>query len=102
MSLKVLLVCGTGASSGFMAVSMRKAAKKQGLDYQIQARSEAELDNYLDETDVIMIGPHLSFIETEIKQAVSGTNKKVILMNPDYYAMLDGKQALKHLQSVLN
>lgn len=60
MSLKVLLVCGTGASSGFMAVSMRKAAKKQGLDYQIQARSEAELDNYLDETDVIMIGPHLS------------------------------------------
>lgn len=41
-------------------------------------------------------------METEIKQAVSGTNKKVILMNPDYYAMLDGKQALKHLQSVLN
>ena len=43
MSLKVLLVCGTGASSGFMAVSMRKAAKKPGLDYRIKERSRTIL-----------------------------------------------------------
>ena len=29
--MKILLVCGAGASSGFMAQSMRKAAKKRGL-----------------------------------------------------------------------
>ncbi|HIY93681.1 PTS sugar transporter subunit IIB [Companilactobacillus sp. HBUAS56275] len=102
MSLQVLLVCGTGASSGFMAVSMRKVAKKKGLDYQIKARSESELENYLAETDVIMIGPHLSFMEAEIKQLVTGTDKKVILMNSDYYATLDGEKALDHLQSVLD
>lgn len=99
MSLKVLLVCGTGASSGFMAVSLRKAVKKKGLDYQIQARSEAELENYLGETDIIMIGPHLSFMEEEIEEMVRGTSKMVILMHPSYYATLDGEKALDHLQS---
>ena len=47
MSKKVLLICGSGASSGFMAANMRKAAKKAGLDFKIQARSEAELSDYL-------------------------------------------------------
>lgn len=59
MSLNILLVCGSGASSGFMAANMRKAAKKAGLDYKIQARSEAELNDYANDIDVLMVGPHL-------------------------------------------
>ncbi|KRK75193.1 hypothetical protein FC67_GL001706 [Companilactobacillus alimentarius DSM 20249] len=102
MSLRVLLVCGTGASSSFMAVSMRKAVQQLGLDYKIQARSESELENYLDEVDVIMVGPHLSFMEEEIKKSIGGRKIKVILMNPAYYAVLDGKKALDHLQSELD
>ena len=43
--LNVLLVCGSGASSGFMAANMRKAASKQGLDIDIKARSESEIEN---------------------------------------------------------
>ena len=30
--LNVLLVCGSGASSGFMAANIRKAAAEKGLD----------------------------------------------------------------------
>ena len=35
--LSVLLVCGSGASSGFMAANMRKAAKAKGLDIEYQS-----------------------------------------------------------------
>ena len=59
MSKNILLICGSGASSGFMAANMRKAAKKGGLDYKIQARSEAELGEYADKIDALMVGPHL-------------------------------------------
>ncbi|MDD6710774.1 MAG: hypothetical protein PUE27_01625 [Sharpea porci] len=45
--LNVLLVCGSGASSGFMAANMRKAAKEMGLDYQIKVRSESEFEYML-------------------------------------------------------
>ncbi|CAJ1177766.1 PTS lactose transporter subunit IIB [Companilactobacillus crustorum] len=98
MSLNVLLVCGSGASSGFMAANMRKAAKKRGLDYKIQARSEAELENYADGINVLMIGPHLAYLEDEAKEIVDTNKVKVILMKSEYYSILNGDMALDHLQ----
>ena len=67
--LNVLLVCGSGASSGFMATNMRRAAVARGVDMDIKARSESEIENYV----------------------------KVILMKPEYYSTLDGNKALDHL-----
>lgn len=100
MSKNILLICGSGASSGFMAANMRKAAKKEGLDYKIQARSESELEDYADDIDALMVGPHLKFELDDIKKQVPD-NVKVILMKPDYYAVLDGAAAIKDLQSQL-
>ncbi|KGH62266.1 PTS lactose transporter subunit IIB [Oenococcus oeni S13] len=100
MSKKVLLICGSGASSGFMAVNIRKAAKKLGLDYSIKARSESELGDYVDDIDALMVGPHLKAEFQGIKERVP-SSIKVILMKPDYYSMLDGKGAVEHLKQEL-
>lgn len=98
MSLNVLLVCGSGASSGFMAANMRKAAKKAGLDYKIQARSEAELNYYASDIDVLMVGPHLKS-EFEALQKSVPDKVVTILMKPDYYSILDGAAAVEHIKS---
>ena len=98
MSLIVLLVCGSGASSGFMAANMRKAAKKAGLDYKIQARSEAELNDYANDIDVLMVGPHLKS-EFEALQKSVPDKVVTILMKPDYYSILDGAAAVEHIKS---
>lgn len=98
MSLNVLLVCGSGASSGFMAANMRKAAKKAGLDYKIQARSEAELNDYANDIDVLMVGPHLKS-EFEALQKSAPDKVVTILMKPDYYSILDGAAAVEHIKS---
>ena len=45
--LNVLLVCGSGASSGFMATNMRRAAVARGVEMDIKARSESEIENYV-------------------------------------------------------
>ena len=97
---EILLICGSGASSGFMAANMRKAAKKAGLDYHIQARSEAELGDYADSIDALMVGPHLKAEFDAIKDQVPD-KVKVILMKADYYSILDGKGAIDHLRSEL-
>ena len=81
--LNVLLVCGSGASSGFMAANMRKAAKEREIDITVTARSEAEIENYIDEIDEIL----------------QGSQVKHILMKPEYYSTLDGNKALDHLLS---
>ena len=59
LELKVLLLCGSGASSGFMATNIRKAAKKEGIKCSIIARSQTEAESYIDEVNCIMIGPHM-------------------------------------------
>lgn len=100
--LNVLLVCGSGASSGFMAANMRKAASKQGLEIDIKARSESEIENYIDEIDALMVGPHLAYILDEVDKYTHGTNVKVILMKADYYSTLNGEKAIAHLMEEMN
>ena len=39
----ILLACGAGASSGFIAQKMRKAAKQQGLEVSIRAVSDTDI-----------------------------------------------------------
>lgn len=95
--LNVLLVCGSGASSGFMASNIRKAAAKQEIDITVKARGEAEIENYIDEIDALMVGPHLAYILDEIEDYVGDNDVKVILMKPEYYSTLNGDAALEDL-----
>lgn len=95
--LNVLLVCGSGASSGFMAANMRKAATKKAIDMNIIARSESEIESYIDEIDALMVGPHLAYILDEVEEMIEGSDIKVLLMKADYYSTLDGEKALDDL-----
>lgn len=95
--LNVLLVCGSGASSGFMAANIRKAAIAKGVELDIKARGESEIENYIDDIDALMVGPHLAYILDEIEDYTNGRDVKVILMKPEYYSTLNGEQALNHL-----
>jgi len=97
--LKVLLVCGSGASSGFMAANIRKAATSKKVEVSITARGESEIENYIDEIDALMVGPHLAYIMDEIEEYTGGKDVKVILMKPEYYSTLNGDMALEHLLS---
>ncbi|MNO88132.1 Lichenan-specific phosphotransferase enzyme IIB component [compost metagenome] len=99
--LNVLLICGSGASSGFMAANLRKAAKKRNLNMDIKARGEAEIENYIDDIDALLVGPHLAYIVDEIEELTRDSDVKVLLMKPSYYSTLDGEAALNDLLSEL-
>ena len=94
--LNILLVCGSGASSSFMAAKMRVAAKKRDIELNVTARAESEIENYIDDVDAVMIGPHLSIWYDDVKKRY-GEECAVILMEKDYYSKLDGDKAIDHL-----
>lgn len=100
--LRVLLVCGSGASSGFMAANIRKAAAARNVEIDIKARGEAEIENYVDSIDALMVGPHLAYILDEIEEYVGDNDVKVILMKADYYSTLNGDAALDDLLKEFN
>ena len=94
--ISVLLVCGAGASSSFMAAKMRLAAKKKKIDLNVSARAESEIVNFICDVDAIMIGPQLSVYYEEVKERYS-EECAVILMKKEYYSTLNGDEAIEHL-----
>ena len=97
--LKIVLCCGSGASSGFMAANIKKAAKKRGLDSEVMARSESLIENYLSNTDIVLIAPHLSAESEFITKRCAGVPTMVI--DRQHYGMLDGEKVLNRILEIL-
>ena len=89
----VLLVCGSGASSGFMAANIRKAAAARGLSITVNARSESTVE----EIDCLMIGPHLASTLPEMEEICEGYDVKVGVIEQAAYARLNGDAALDQI-----
>ena len=94
--LNVLLVCGAGASSSFMAAKIRLAARNRGMDIAVAARSESEISNYIGTIDALLVGPHLHDAYEDARKHY-GQDCAVILMKKEYYSVLDGDKALDHI-----
>jgi len=98
----ILLVCGGGASSGFMAQNIRKAAKKRNMELNVMARSESEVDDYVNEIDVLLIGPHLKYMEEDLKSKVEPYNIPAAVIPQTIYGLLDGNKGLDLILELLN
>jgi cellobiose PTS system EIIB component len=102
MALRILIICGGGASSGFLAQGMRKAARGQGVEATVEARSESEVEEYVGRVDVVLVGPHLAFMLDHIRTLVEPHGIKVSLVPQAVYGRLDGAAAFKLAQDLLS
>lgn len=100
MAKNILLICGSGASSGFMAASIRKAAKKRGEEVTVKAASESQLDERINEINYLLIGPHLSYMLDELKEQTQGKDVKVAVIPQATYGTLNGDKALDLILSM--
>ena len=91
--VRILLACGIGASTGFMAAGMRKVAKSKGLNCTIKAVSKSEIMDYAD---------NFASEVPEIQAQVASHGVKVMAIDPDYYAALDGESILEDAYDLLD
>ena len=100
--MKILLICGVGASSGFIAQQMRRAAKARGLDVTIVARSESELLDSVKDSDCLLIGPHLAYQEQMIKELIAPYGVPYAFIPEEIYGAIDGAGALDVALKLIN
>lgn len=93
---KVILICGNGASSSFMATKLRTAIKEKNLQIEVSVSPETSLDKKIESFDYILIGPHLDFLADELaeKYEIKG---QVSVIPYDIYATLDGSRLLQEV-----
>ena len=95
----ILLVCGTGASSGFMAKNIRQAAKARNIEIGVKARSDSVVEDYIEDIDLLLVGPHLSYMLQDLEDIADPYDVPVRIIPEEAYGSLDGNAVIDFLLS---
>lgn len=99
--MRILVVCGAGASSTFVAQRVRRAAHERGLDYSASAGTSRSLPIDLDAADIVLVGPHLAPELDQIRAAAAPRGATVVLMPDDVFADQSGIRTLALVEDAL-
>ncbi|MBW8872580.1 MAG: PTS IIB subunit [Leifsonia sp.] len=91
--MRIVVVCGAGASSTFVAVKLRSAARNRGADVEVQPGSASQLES-LAGVDVVLVGAHLEYAVPALRERAAATGTAVAVLPPVSPAALDGERAL--------
>jgi PTS system cellobiose-specific IIB component len=91
--MKILVVCGAGASSTFVALKVRTAAKAAGLDATVAAGSISQLD-LADDVDVVLVGAHLTDALPALRERAAASGVAVAVLPAVSPASIDADAAL--------
>lgn len=98
---KIVLICEHGASTGMVVKKMKEAAKKNGIDAEIQAYSYTQLENFIEEVDAILFGPQLAYKKDDILKAFPDYAHKIGVISPMDFGMMNGEKILKDAISII-
>ena len=91
----ILLVCNAGMSTSMLVQKMQTAAKEQGLEVGIEAKSVTEAAKVIDNVDVLLLGPQVGYKKGEMETLAAGRIPVEVIDMRDYGTM-NGKKVLAH------
>lgn len=96
---KITLLCALGVSTGMLVTKMKKAAQELHFDAEIAAYSVDEFDTVEQDSDMILLGPQVSYMVKGLKAKKPDLPIEAIDMLA--YGMMDGKKVVMHCMDVL-
>ncbi|MEZ3159408.1 PTS sugar transporter [Microbacterium sp. BWT-B31] len=99
--MRILVVCGAGASSTFVAQRVRHAAQAHGLPYVAFAGTERSLPIDLDAADVVLVGAHLADVVPRIERDAAARGTTVVVLPADISDDLDGSRTLALIRAAV-
>lgn len=97
----IILVCAAGMSTSLLVNKMKTAAKEAALEIHIEAMPASTYANYKGETDVLLLGPQVSYLEAEMKAAYEPKGIKVGVINMMDYGMMNGTKVLENAMNMM-
>ena len=89
--MKILLICSAGMSTSLLVTKMEQAAQRQNLTVEIKAVSDAEGKQVLPDYDIVLLGPQVRFLKSELARI---TDKPVEVIDMMAYGRMDGERVL--------
>lgn len=91
----IILVCAQGMSTSLLVSKMKKAAQEAGQEVYIEAMPYDAFKVYEGDTDVLLLGPQVSYLLGEAKETYEPKGIKVASINMMDYGMMNGKNVLE-------
>lgn len=98
---RITLVCAAGMSTSLMVSKMNFAAMAMDEQVKIRAVPENDFAKYADETDVLLLGPQVSYTLNKMKAQYEPKGIKVAVINSMDYGMMNGEKVLSFALSLL-
>ena len=92
---RIVLICMSGLSTNLLVNKMKRTAKERGIEAEICAMSELAFTRYEKPTDVLLLGPQVSFRLEEMKQKLYPAGVRVALIEPETFARMDAEAVLQ-------
>ena len=81
----ILIVCGAGASSTFLASRMRAIAASRSLPITVEAVSQYDLDSRLPGASALLVGPHLAPVFDSLVASAAVAHVPAALLEPTVF-----------------
>lgn len=92
-NIKITLACAGGMSTGMLVKKMEEYASAQNIDATICACGLSELEEKVTGTDVILLGPQVSYQQADIVAIYPKI--PVLVVDMMDYGMMNGEKVFK-------
>lgn len=91
--MKIILACAAGMSTSMLVDRMKESAVARGIEMEIDAVPVSSLGSHLSGTQIILLGPQVSYMHAQIAEQYAPIPVKVVEMMD--YGMMNGKKVLE-------
>lgn len=90
----IKLFCASGMSTSVLVNKMKDAAKAKGVEAEIAAFPESQMDKHLDSMDVALLGPQVGYRLANAKSLCDPKGIPVEVIPMLDYGMMNGAKVL--------
>ncbi|NKI73224.1 PTS sugar transporter subunit IIB [Dickeya sp. CFBP 2040] len=100
--IHITLVCAAGMSTSMLMAKMQQSAKSKSIDASIIAMPEEKFKNYNGQTEILLLGPQISYLEDDLREKYEPRGIKVSVIDMVDYGTMNGEKVLMDALSLLN
>ena len=100
----IMLACAAGMSTSMLVERMQDAAKAEGKDYEIFAKSTSDIDAELasdHKPDVLLLGPQVGYLKNDVKKKTDEAGIPMDVINMMDYGMMKGDKVLAAAEAMM-
>ena len=92
--ITIRLFCAAGMSTSLLVNKMKEAAKAKGIEADIEAFPEGQIDSRLDNVNVALLGPQVGYTLGKAKKVCEPKGIPVDVIPMVDYGMMNGAKVL--------